>query len=152
VANSGTAQAAVLNFAIPQGAAGANGTGSGGGGTSGIPFASMYHAVSFNSTYYSVNNPNASASEAASVLTWVPAGCVASKLVVYSQQGNTVNVMLRAGTLGAMADTGIGCSAASNGSCTVTGSYSVAAGNFVDLSITGASGTAAGVWTAVECD
>ena len=47
VTNSGTASAAVLNFTIPQGAAGTGGVGSGGGGTSGIPFARSYHAVSF---------------------------------------------------------------------------------------------------------
>ncbi len=98
VTNSGTASAAVLNFTIPQGAAGANGTGGGGGGgTSGIPFASMYHAVSFNAFYYSVNNTNSSASEGTAELTWVPAGCTATQLVVYSQQSNAVSVTLRQG-------------------------------------------------------
>ena len=60
--------------------------------------------------------------------------------------------MVRQGTPGAMADTGLGCSAASGGSCTATGSVAVGAGNFVDLSISGASGTAAGVWTALACN
>jgi hypothetical protein len=153
VTNSGTASAAVLNFTIPQGAPGANGTGGGGGGgTSGIPFASMYHAVSFNSVYYSVNNTGSALTEGTAELTWVPAGCVATKLVVFSQQTNAISVMLRQGTPGAMADTGLGCSAASGGMCTATGSVAVAAGNFVDLSISGASGTAAGVWTALACD
>lgn len=151
VTNSGTATAAVLNFTIPQGAPGTSG-GGGGGGTSGIPFASMYHSVSFNTLYYSVNNPNASASETASVLTWVPAGCTATKLVVFSQQSNTVTVTLRAGASGSMANTELSCSASSGGSCTATGSVAVAAGNFVDVSITGASGTSAGVWTALACD
>ena len=153
VTNSGTASAAVLNFTIPQGAPGANGTGGGGGGgTSGIPFASMYHAVSFNSVYYSVNNTGSALTEGTAVLTWVPAGCVATKLVVFSQQTNPINVMLRQGTPGGMTDTGLVCSVASGGTCTATGSVTVAAGNFVDLSINGASGTAAGVWTALACD
>jgi hypothetical protein len=151
VTNSGTASAAVLNFTIPQGAAGISG-GGGGGGTSGIPFASMYHAVSFNTTYYSVNSATASASETAAVLTWVPAGCTATKLVVFSQQSNTVTVTLRAGLLGSVANTGLSCAASSGGSCTATGSVAVPASGFVDVSITGASGTSAGVWTAVACD
>ncbi len=153
VTNSGTASAAVLNFTIPQGTPGANGTGGGGGGgTSGIPFASMYHAVSFNSVYYSVNNAGSELTEVADVLTWVPAGCTATKLVVFSQQSNGISVMLRQGAPGSMADTGLGCSAASGGSCTATGSVAVGAGSFVDLSVSGASGTAAGVWTALACD
>jgi hypothetical protein len=153
VTNSGTASAAVLNFTIPQGAPGANGTGGGGGGgTSGIPFASMYHAVSFNSIYYSVNNTGSALTESTAVLTWVPAGCVATKLVVFSQQTNPINVMLRQGVSGNMADTGLGCSVASGGTCAATGSVAVVAGNFVDLSISGASGTTGGVWTALACD
>lgn len=151
VTNSGTGNAAVLDFTIPQGAPGANGTG-GGGGTSGIPFASMYHAVSYITSFYSVNNANASASESASVLTWVPAGCTAAELTVFSQQSGTITVTLRQGTPGNMADTALACSAASGSSCTATGSAVVAAGSFVDLRISGASGTAAGVWTAVSCN
>lgn len=151
VTNSGTAQAAVLNFTLPQGAAGTNGSG-GGGGASASTFLSMYHAVSFATNYYSVSSTNASASEGASVLTWVPAACTATKLTVFSQQANTVVVTLRNGVSGSMADTALACSAASGGSCTVTGSLAVAAGSFVDLSIAGASGTAAGVWTALACE
>ncbi len=154
VTNSGTASSAVLNFTIPQGAAGANGSGGGGGGggSSGIPFASMYHPVSFSTTYYSVNNPNASASEDASVMTWVPAACSATTLTVFSQQSNAVTVTLRNGPPGSMTNTAMACQAASGGSCTVTGSVAIAAGSFVDLSVAGASGTSAGVWTAVACN
>ncbi|GGA59855.1 hypothetical protein GCM10011507_09220 [Edaphobacter acidisoli] len=151
VTNSGTANAAVLNFTIPQGATGANGSG-GGGETSGIPFSSMYHAVSFATSYYSVNNSNASATEGQSVLTWVPAGCTATSLAVYSTQGNTITVTMRQGAPGSMADTALACTASSNASCTVSGSIAVAAGSFVDLSISGANGTAAGVWTALSCN
>jgi hypothetical protein len=149
VTNSGTAGAAVLNFTIPQGAAGVNG--SGGGGTSVGSFLSMYHSVSFSTNYYSVSNANASASEGDSVLTWVPAACTASSLTVFSRQSNVVTVTLRTGSPGSMSDTVLACVAASGGSCTVTGSVAVAAGSFVDLSVSGASGTAAGVWTALGC-
>ena len=153
VTNSGTAGAAVLNFTIPQGAPGANGGGTGGGGeTSGIPFASLYHAVSFNFSFYSVNNANAAASEADSVLTWVPAGCAATKLNVFSRQSNTIDVTLRLGTPGSMANTTLSCSVASGSACTVTGNVTVAAGDFVDYSVSGASGTAAGVWMALTCN
>ncbi|MBS1799037.1 MAG: collagen-like protein [Acidobacteria bacterium] len=151
VTNTGTPLAAVLNFTIPQGAAGASG-GGGGAGTSGIPFASMYHSVSFNTLYYSVNNTSTSASESAQVLTWAPNGCTASSLSVYSQQSNTITVTVRTGASGAMADSALSCSAASGGQCTVTGAVAVPAGGFVDLSITGASGAAAGVWTALVCN
>src|SRR6185437_9088632 len=59
VTNSGSASAAVLNFTIPQGAAGANGTGGGSGSVAGVFSSSMYHAVSFNYYFYSVGNTNA---------------------------------------------------------------------------------------------
>jgi hypothetical protein len=155
VTNSGTANAAVLNFTIPQGAPGTNGTGGGGGGgggTSGIPFVSMYHAVSFNFPYYSVNSASSSATEVASVLTWVPAGCTTTRLTVFSQQSNTITVTLRQGLPGAMSDTTLACSVASGGSCVGTGAVAVAAGSFVDLVVSGANGTPSGVWTALGCD
>jgi len=153
VSNSGTGLAAVLNFSIPQGAAGAAGSGgSGGGETSGIPFASTYHAVSFNFIYYSVNSSTSSATEAASVMTWVPSGCTATALNVLSQQANTVTVTLRSGTPGSMVNTALSCVASPNVPCTASGSVAVAAGGFVDLYIAGASGTAAGVWTALACN
>ncbi len=153
VTNTGTPSAAVLNFVIPQGAAGTGGTGGGGGGgTSGVPFISMYHAVSYNSTYYSINNPNASATETAPVLTWVPAACTATALNVFSQQGNSLVVTLRVGSPGNMADTALTCPVSSGASCNVAGSVPVAAGSFVDVRITGANGTPAGVWTALACN
>jgi hypothetical protein len=151
VTNSGTAGAAVLDFTIPQGVPGTSGSG-GGAGTSGIPFASMYHSVSFNDTYYSVNSANESLTEVASVLTWVPAGCTATNLSVFSQQSNKITVTLRQGTPTTMADTTMACSATSGSQCIATGSVAVVAGNFVDLQVTGASGTAAGVWMALGCN
>jgi len=152
VTNSGTAGAAVLNFTIPQGAPGTGG-GGGGGVTSGIPFASIYHAVSFNFSFYSVNSANSAASEGDSVLTWVPAGCSATQLSVFSRQSNTINVTLRQGTPGSMADTALVCAAvAPESSCTVSGNVTVAAGNFVDFSVANTSGTPAGVWMALACN
>jgi hypothetical protein len=150
VTNSGTASAAVLNFTIPQGAPGVGG--GGGGGASGIPFASLYHAVSFNFAFYSVSSANASASEDDSVLTWEPSGCSAAQLKVFSRQANTITVTLRQGVPGSMADTALACSAASGSACTATGSVAVVAGNFVDLRVSGASGTPAGVWVALVCN
>jgi len=152
VTNSGTASAAVLNFTIPQGAAGTNGTGGGTGGASGALSGSMYHPVSFNNIFYSVSNTNAGGSEDASVLTWVPAGCTATTLSVYSQQLNAINVMVRQGTPGNMVDTSLSCRAASGGSCSVTGSVVVTAGNFVDFEVSGANGTLGAVWMAFACN
>lgn len=150
VTNSGTTSAAVLNFTIPQGAPGSSsGTG---GGSGGVSSAAFFHAVSFNFNFYSVSGGNSSASEADSVLTWVPAGCTASQFSVFSRQSSTINVMLRHGTPGSMADTGLGCSVASGSSCTATGNVAIAAGSFVDFSVSGANGTAAGVWVALSCN
>jgi hypothetical protein len=153
VTNSGTANAAVLNFMIPQGAAGANAMGGGGGGgTSGIPFASVFHSVSFNLLFHSVTSATDAVTEVDSVLTWLPTGCTATQLSVFSHQTNTVNVILRQGTPGNMANTSLVCSVTPNGSCTETGSVVVPAGNFVDFTVTGASGTAEGMWMALACN
>lgn len=158
VTNTGSANAAVLNFSIPQGAAGAAGTGGtggtgGGSGTSGIAFQSVYHAVSYSTLFYSVNNANSAFNESGgSMLTWVPGGCTATKLTVYSQQAGTITITLRQGPPSAMASTTMACTATSNSSCTATGSVVVGAGSFVDLNITGANGTASGVWTALACN
>ena len=150
VTNSGTPTAAILNFGIPQGAAGTGGSGS---GSSGNPMpTAVYHAVSFTTSFYSVNTPNASSSETAAVLSWIPRHCTAARLDVFSQQSAMVTVTLRAGTPGSMTGTTLSCAASSGDSCTATGSFTVAAGSFLDLQITGASGTSAGVWTALECD
>jgi hypothetical protein len=150
VSNSGTSTAAILNFTIPQGAAGASG--GGGSGASGIPFASTYHSVSFNSTYYSLSTSNAGFNETADLLTWVPMGCTASSLMVYSQQAGTITVTLRTGTPGAMGNSALSCTATSGGRCTATGSVVVSAGTFVDLNVTGSNGTASPVWTALVCN
>jgi hypothetical protein len=86
------------------------------------------------------------------VLTWVPAGCAATQLSVFSRQSNTITVTVRMGTPGSMADTALTCSAASGAACTATANVTVGAGEFVDLRVSGASGTAAGVWTALACN
>ena len=158
VTNTGTSSAAVLNFTIPQGAAGPAGSGGSGGGAgiSGIPFTSIYHLASSNSlTYYSVNNSAGGLTELASVLTWVPAGCTATQLNVFSQQAQTVTVTLRLGTPGSMANTALTCSVAPGppgALCTVPGVV-IPAGSFVDLSITGANGPSSpGIWTALACN
>jgi hypothetical protein len=152
VTNSGTSTAAVLNFTIPQGADGGSGTT--GTGPGGILFASMYHSVSYSNVYYSVNNQNASITEQAPMLalTWVPVACTATAMNVYSMQSNTISVTLRTGAPGSMADTALSCSANSGASCNASGSVSIAAGSFVDFSITGASATPADVWTALQCN
>ncbi len=155
VTNSGTSSAAILNFVIPAGqtgAAGSGGTSTGSAAsTSGIPFASVMHSVNFQSLFYSVNSSTAALNETSSVLTWVPNGCTATSLAVYSTQGNTLTVTLRTGTPGAMQPAALSCSVPPNGSCTITGSVAVVPGAFVDLNLTGANGTAAPVWTALAC-
>jgi hypothetical protein len=142
--------AAVLDFGIPQGAAG-TGSGSGSGTSSGT-FAAMYHAVNFNTLYYAVNSPNANIAETGgSVLAWVPQGCTATELDVYSQQSATITVTLRAGAAGSLQDTALSCTITTNASCKVLGSAVIGAGEFIDLRMNAASGTTAGVWTSLQC-
>jgi hypothetical protein len=108
-----------------------------------------------NYPYFSVNNSNGSTTESTpnAALTWVPAGCTATALNVFSQQGGTITVTLRIGTPSSMASsTDLTCTATTGNSCSATGSDTVPAGNFVDLSISGASSVAAGVWTALACN
>jgi hypothetical protein len=112
----------------------------------------MYHTVSFSSHYYSVGNTNMSVNEDLTVLTWVPQGCTATSLSVYSRQANAITVTLRQGTPGSMADTALSCTAASGGSCAASGSVTIPSGNFVDYSVSGSGGTAAPVWAAVVCN
>jgi hypothetical protein len=86
------------------------------------------------------------------VLTWVPSGCTATTLTVFSEQSSTITVTLRQGTAGSMVSTELACTVSTGASCTASGSVPVAAGSFVDLGVTGESGTAAGVWTALSCN
>jgi hypothetical protein len=112
----------------------------------------MYHPVNYNSLYYAVNSPNANSTETSgSVLAWVPLGCTATQLNVYSQQSGSITVTLRAGPAGALADTELGCSPSTNGSCTATGPVVIAAGEFIDFRFNSTSGATAGVWTALQC-
>ncbi len=148
VTNTGTSSAAVLAFGLPAGG------GSSSTQPTGSSFAAIYHAVSYNTLYYSLTSPTAAGSETAAVLAWVPRGCTATRLDVYSQQSAPIKVTLRSGTPGNMADTTLLCDlgSLSAASCTVTGSVTVAPGAFLDLRIDNASGTPAGVWTALECN
>jgi hypothetical protein len=71
---------------------------------------------------------------------------------VKSNQSGSVTVTLRLGTSGSnMQDTAFTCTP-SAGSCPALGSVAIPAGSFVDLHITGASGTVAGVWTSLTCN
>ena len=150
VTNSGTAQNAILNFGIPQGATGPAGTG--GSSTGPANFAAMYHPVNFNNYFYALNSPNASTSESDSVLAWIPQACTATELDVKSNQTGNITITLRLGTSGSnMQDTALTCTP-STGSCPALGAVSIPAGSFVDLHITGASSTVAGVWTSLTCN
>ena len=150
VTNSGTATAAVLNFSIPQGAVGAGG--SGGSGSSGVSSAAVYHAVSDSFLYYAVTGGTSSAVDTPAVLTWVPNGCTATSLRVYSEQGNTITVRLREGTSTVLGDTALSCSVTANVPCSASGSVVIAAGSFIDLSVLGSNGTPSPVWTALTCN
>ncbi|HZQ44112.1 MAG TPA: DNRLRE domain-containing protein [Acidobacteriaceae bacterium] len=151
VTNSGTTQDAILNFGIPQGATGPAGSGGSSTTTSGS-FAAMYHPVSYNNSYYALNSPNASTTESDSVLAWIPKACTATEFDVQSHQSGNITVTLRLGTSSStMADTALSC-APSSGVCTALSSVSIPAGSFVDIHITGSSGTTAGVWTSLTCN
>jgi hypothetical protein len=150
VTNTGTAQAAVLDFGIPQGAAGSGSTGA---STSSGSFAAVYHAVDYTQKFFSINLATGSLGESASVLAWVPQGCTATRLDMNSLQSGTLTVTLRSGaSLAAMADTTLKCTlTTAPGGCTATGSVAIPGGSFVDLRIDGSSSATAGVWTALTC-
>jgi hypothetical protein len=153
VTNSGTAQDAILNFGIPQGTIGLAGSGGSTTTTTSGSFAAMYHPASYNNTYYALNSPNASTTESDSVLAWIPQACTATELDVQSRQSGNITVTLRLGTSSSsMADTTLSCTPSSTGSCPALASVSIPAGSFVDLRISGASGTVAGVWTSLTCN
>jgi hypothetical protein len=161
---TGTSSAPALNFTIPQGAAGQSGSGSGGGaGTSGIPFASVYHVqpsgglIGITPEYYSVNNYAASSTESPSLLTWVPAGCVVSALNVYSQLTAQTTLTLRAlATPTSLATTLLTCTVAAGPgatTCSVPDGTQVDAGAFLDYSIISQNGPSSpGIWTALACN
>jgi hypothetical protein len=161
VTNSGSSTAAILNFTIPQGAAGQNGTG-GSGSTSGIPGAAVYHEEpSGGSTgspvYYSVTSPTTSSTESATVLTWVPAECTVTSLNVYSQLTAQTTLTLRAlETPASLATTLLTCTIAEGPAstpCSVSGGIQVKAGYFIDYSILIANGpTSPTIWTALTCN
>jgi collagen type VII alpha len=140
VTNTGSPSAAVLNFSIPQSTPAATG----------LPPISIYHTVAALSAFYSVNTSSANATEMNSLLTWVPTGCTASRLAVFSPQGDSLTVTLRQGTPGNMSSTTLSCTIAPN-SCTATGSVTIPAGSFVDLSVT-APLLGADVWTVLSCN
>jgi hypothetical protein len=162
VTNSGTSAAAVLNFGIPQGAAGSASSGGSSGGFTGLP---AYHLVSGSYFFYPVQTSTVSPTATTvapgvatdtlipyAALTWVPNGCTATKLSVASYQSNNILVALRSGaTVATMADTTLSCSVANGATCSATGSVSVPAGGFIDLHITNTSGTGAAVWTSLVC-
>jgi hypothetical protein len=151
VANTGSSANAIFNFTIPQGAAGSSGGGNGGGSPAGSVL-SIYHDVSYANLYFSIGSATSNPNELAPILTWAPAGCTASALNVYSLQSNPITVTLRAGTPGSMASTALACTASTAVACSATGSTAIAAGSFIDLNITGASSTVAGVWTSLTCN
>lgn len=148
--NTGTATAAIFNFAIPQGSAGAGGINSG----ASISSASTYHSVSNQFLYYSVANANMSgATDGPAVLTWIPNGCTASTLMVYSEQGNQVTLRLRNGSSpSTLADTTLACTVTAGQPCTARGSVAIGAGTFIDFSVLGSDGTPSPVWTALTCN
>jgi hypothetical protein len=165
VTNTGTNTAAILNFTIPQGAAGSPGSGGSGGGgsTSGIPFASVYHlepsggSPGLTMEYYSVNNSTSSSTESASLLTWVPAGCTVSALNVYSQLAAQTTLTLRDFVApGGSATPLLTCTVAAGPSttnCSVPNGTQVSAGDFIDFSMVSENGpTNPGIWTALACN
>jgi hypothetical protein len=163
IANSGTGTAAVLNFTIPQGAAGPAGSGGGGGSSSGISGAAMSHvepsggSPGLTPEYYSVNNSNAGATESAAVLTWVPLGCTVTSLNVYSQLTAQSTLTLRTlATPVSTASTLLTCTIAAGPAstvCSVPGGTQVSAGAFIDYSIVSQNGPAnPGIWTALACN
>ena len=153
VVNVGTSSAALLDFTIPQGAVGTSGGGTSSGSSAlGLSGAgTMVHDVSYAASFYSLSNPNQSLQEASSVLTWVPAGCTATQLNVFSLQGGTITATVRVGIPRAMVDSALSCQVTAGNSCSATGSVVIPIGGFIDFSVSHSDSTPASVWTALKC-
>ena len=152
VTNRGTSSSAIFDFTIPQGAPGSSGSGSGSSSTTSALPISTIHSVSYNATFYSLTNSNQSPSETSPVLTWIPPGCIATALAVYSQQAATITVTLRTGTPGAMSDSALSCAVSQNQTCTASGSVHIAPGTFADVGITHPDSNPSSVWLALTCN
>jgi hypothetical protein len=174
VTTTGTSTAAVLQFTIPQGAAGPAGSGGSGGAasTSGIPFASVYHfqpsggLMGITMEYYSVNNSTSIKDETISVLTWVLNSCTVTGLNVYSQLATQTTLTLRSvaspptssnpSSPSGPVTTLLTCTLAAGPSattCVVPSGTQVNAGSFVDYSIISQSGPAnPAIVTALACN
>lgn len=159
VANSGTSQAVVLDFGIPQAASGTAGS-SGSSQPSSDPLA-FFHYVSY-SGFLSPNSTVAVATEGTPsgqyTYAWIPKACTVSRLDVYAQSATSAStslgsmaVTIRLGTSVPPTDTTVACSSFANNKCTITPQLPVAAGSFLDLHVTNAPGNTF-VFTSLECD
>ena len=108
VTNSGTASAAVLNFTIPQGAAGVGGSGTEVEGRAAFRLLRCFMRFRLISPFYSVNSANSSAGEDRFGVDMGAGGLygVAVECVFAAVEHD--NVKLRQGMPGSMADTGLG--------------------------------------------
>ena len=116
--------------------------------------AAVYHSVANTvGKYYSISTSSGGATETDALVAWMPRACTATRLDVFSKQSGSIQVTLRSGPYGSLSDTVLTCTpSGSPNTCSVTGTVAVAAGSFLDLRIDYSSGTAAPVWTAVECN
>jgi hypothetical protein len=149
----------VLNFTIPVAPP-----------TTGIPFLSSYHLLTYNG-YFNINTAVASnTNEVQSVLTYVPEACTITKFYATSQptslpqpvtivlrQGSSVaNMLNTVGTPNAQGQPtpGAACTiGAGQTKCSATGiSVPITAFNFIDLYISGGTSTPTPIYVAFGCD
>ncbi len=155
VTNSGTAQNVLLNFGIPQGAAGTGGTSN---SVPGESFPAIAHSTTNASPIVSLSSGNAGVTPESlsnfAAVTWMPRACSAVRLDVYSTQATAGGITLHVGTApGSMSSTAMSCTFGANAhSCSAPGPISIAQGSFIDAAVSGMTSSSTYVWTSFECD
>ena len=149
---TGSAATPVLNLTIPQGVAGAAGSGSGSGGA---VFASV-HTTQSNLTaaqFYTLGQDKTYTNESPAAMTLMPASCLVSSVRLYNSAGANATVEFRAGTTPTTLTTRFSCTAAANVTTTCNpSSANDLSGTLADLRITGGSSATSYVFATFSCN
>lgn len=150
VQNVGTATDIQLDFTIPQGAAGSGGGGSGSG------VYTTVHTVAAQNAGMQVYSPlvnGSAASDAFTVLGYLPAACKLSSVLVYNSAATDGRFEIHTGTPGNMTATAAGsCAIRANAATTCAGPGTLGTNNFVSFGIASGSSAQSFIYTQFSCD
>lgn len=150
VTNVGTPTAVLLDFTIPQGAAGTGGSGGGAG-----VFTTVHTVAPMNAglQVYSPLVDGHSAGDAFNVLGYLPGTCNLNTVVVYNAAPAEAKFEIHIGTPGSMALTAAGtCTLKANSATTCTGPGTLGSSNFISFGITSETSFTSYVYTQFACN